>query len=132
MKHDASKILGEWSKKQSGTPWALQVRHKEHEEQPLSKKSHTHRDFFGFVALPSYEELKPHLQKVLQLGRERSPHLLMPISTKLPWKPYPSWVKQDDIRGRVNHVTPKILKMLDVVRWKLATLEGMYPKDNMP
>jgi hypothetical protein len=33
----------------------------------------------------------------------------------------------------VDHVTPKTLRMPDVVfGWKLATLEEMYPKDDMP
>jgi hypothetical protein len=49
---------------------------------------------------------------VLQLHRERSPHPSMPISTELPWKFYPRRVKQDDVRGSVDHVTLKILIML--------------------
>jgi hypothetical protein len=48
---------------------------------------------------PHKEEPKPHLQEVLQLGRERSPHLSMPISIELSWKLYPNRVKQDDVRG---------------------------------
>jgi hypothetical protein len=56
----------------------------------------------------------------------------MLISTEPLWKPYPSRVKHDDIRGRVNHVTPKILRMPDVVGWKLMTSEWMYLEDNMP
>jgi hypothetical protein len=54
MKNDASKTLGERAKKQHDTPGALQVGHKEHMEQPLCEMSHTHRDFFGFVAPPSF------------------------------------------------------------------------------
>jgi hypothetical protein len=53
-KNDASKALGERTKKQHDTPGDLQVGYKEHEEQPLSEMSHTHRDFFGFVTPPSY------------------------------------------------------------------------------
>jgi hypothetical protein len=53
MKHAASMILGEQTKKQHDTPRALQVGYKEHKEQPLSGMSHSHRDFFGFVAPPS-------------------------------------------------------------------------------
>jgi hypothetical protein len=49
-KNDASKALGERTKKQRDTPGALPVGYKEHEEQPLSEMSHTHRNFFGFVA----------------------------------------------------------------------------------
>jgi hypothetical protein len=65
-KNDASKALGEWTKKQRDTPGALQVGYKKqrdtpgalqvgykkHEEQPLSVMIHTYRDFFGFVAPP--------------------------------------------------------------------------------
>jgi hypothetical protein len=53
MKNDASKTLGEWTKKQHDTPGALQVGYKEHEEQPLSEMSYNHRDSFGFVPLLS-------------------------------------------------------------------------------
>jgi hypothetical protein len=53
MKHDASKTLGERTKKQHDTPIALQVGYKEHQEQPLSGRSHTRRDLFGFVPPPS-------------------------------------------------------------------------------
>jgi hypothetical protein len=50
MKHGASKTLGEWTKKQHDTPRALQVGYRKHSEQPLSGKSQTHRDFFGFCS----------------------------------------------------------------------------------
>jgi hypothetical protein len=56
----------------------------------------------------------------------------MPASTELPWKPYPSRVKQDDLRRRVDQVTLKILRTSEVVGWKLVILEEMYPEDNMP
>jgi hypothetical protein len=52
-KHDASKTLDEWTKKQCDTPRALQAGYRKPMQQPLSETSHTHRDFFGFVALPS-------------------------------------------------------------------------------
>jgi hypothetical protein len=56
----------------------------------------------------------------------------MPISIELPWKLYPSRVKQDDVRRRVDHRTLKIPRRPEVVfGWKLATLEEMYLKDNM-
>jgi hypothetical protein len=55
MKHDTSKTLGEWTKKQCDTPRALQVGYSEHKQQPLSEMSYTHRAFFGFVPPPSYE-----------------------------------------------------------------------------
>jgi hypothetical protein len=59
MKHDASKTLDEWTKKYCDTLRALQVGRKEHKEQLLSEMSHTHRDFFGFVAPPSLEMTQP-------------------------------------------------------------------------
>jgi hypothetical protein len=56
----------------------------------------------------------------------------MPISTEPPWKLYPGRVKQDDVRGRVDQVTPEDTQDADVVfGWKLATLEEMYLEDNM-
>jgi hypothetical protein len=54
VKHDVSKTLGESTKKQCDTPIALQDGYRKHKQQPLSEMSHNHRDFFGFVALPSY------------------------------------------------------------------------------
>jgi hypothetical protein len=54
MKNDASKALGEWTKKQCDTSKALQVGYKEHEEQPLSEMRHTNMDYFGFVPSPLY------------------------------------------------------------------------------
>jgi hypothetical protein len=62
-KNDASKALGERTKKQRDTPRALQVGYTKHEEQPLSVMSHTYRDFFGFVALPSYERTQTATDK---------------------------------------------------------------------
>jgi hypothetical protein len=62
-KNDASKVLGEWTKKQRDTLGALQVGYKKHEEQPLSVMSHTYRDFFGFVAPPSYERTQASTDK---------------------------------------------------------------------
>jgi hypothetical protein len=57
----------------------------------------------------------------------------MPISTKLPWKLYPNRVKQDEVRGKDDRVTLKILRRPDAIfGWKLATLEEMYLEDNMP
>jgi hypothetical protein len=36
------------------------------------------------------------------------------------------------VRGGVDHVTLKILRRPDVpFKWKLVTLEEMYPEDNM-
>jgi hypothetical protein len=74
MKNDASKTMGEWTKKQCNTHGAMQVGYKEHVEQPLSEMSYTHRDSFGFVPLPSFGRTKP--------PETRS------ATTKLPWKLY--------------------------------------------
>jgi hypothetical protein len=63
VKHDASKTLDEGPKKQCDSPIALQARYKEHKEQPLSEMSHIHRDFFGFVAPPSYERTQAYTNK---------------------------------------------------------------------
>jgi hypothetical protein len=57
-KHDYSKTLDVWTKKQHDNPRGLQVGYMKHMQQPLSEMSHTHGDFFGFVALPSYERTK--------------------------------------------------------------------------
>jgi hypothetical protein len=54
MKQDASNTLDKWTKKKHNTPRALQVRYRKHKQQLLSEMSYTHRDFFGFIALPSY------------------------------------------------------------------------------
>jgi hypothetical protein len=53
IKNDTSKTLGEWTKKKHNTPRVLQVGYRKYMQQPLSEMSHTHRDFFGFVLLPS-------------------------------------------------------------------------------
>jgi hypothetical protein len=62
-KHDASKTLGEWTKKQYDIPRALQVGHSKQMQQPLSGMSHTHRIFFGFVLPPSYERTQASTNK---------------------------------------------------------------------
>jgi hypothetical protein len=54
MKNDASKTLGKRSKKQHDTPRTLQVGYRKYMQQPLSEMRHTHRDFYGFFAPPSY------------------------------------------------------------------------------
>jgi hypothetical protein len=54
MKSDASKTLGKRTKKKCDTPRALQVGYRKHMQQPLSDMSYTHRDFFGFIAPPSF------------------------------------------------------------------------------
>jgi hypothetical protein len=56
----------------------------------------------------------------------------MLISIEPTWKPYPSQEKQNDNRGRVNQVIPKILMTPEVVGSKLEALEEMYSEDNMP
>jgi hypothetical protein len=53
-KSDESKTLGKRTKKKGDTPRALQVGYRKHMQQPLSEMSHTQRDFFGFVAPPSF------------------------------------------------------------------------------
>jgi hypothetical protein len=63
MEDHASKTLGEQTKKQCGTPRALQVGYRKHKEQPLSETSHTHRHFFGSVPLPSHERTKAFTDK---------------------------------------------------------------------
>jgi hypothetical protein len=45
---------------------------------------------------------------------------------------YPSQEVQNDDRGRVDQVIPKILMMPEVVVWRLEILEEMYSEDNMP
>jgi hypothetical protein len=54
MKNDASKTLCKQTKKYRDTPRALQVGYRKHMQQPVSETSHTHRDFFGFAAPPSF------------------------------------------------------------------------------
>jgi hypothetical protein len=54
MKNDASKTLGEWTKKKHDTPGAQQAGYDEHKEQPLSETSYTHKNFFGAVGPPSF------------------------------------------------------------------------------
>jgi hypothetical protein len=56
----------------------------------------------------------------------------MLISIEPPYKSYPSREKQNDNRGRVDQVMPKILMTPEVVGWKLEALEDMYLEDNMP
>jgi hypothetical protein len=45
------------------TPRALQVGYRKHIQQPLSEMSHTHRDFFGFVAPPSLRRTQASTDK---------------------------------------------------------------------
>jgi hypothetical protein len=54
VKHDASKTLGEQTKKQCDNPRALHDGYMKHKHQPLSKMGHTYMDFFGFVPPPSF------------------------------------------------------------------------------
>jgi hypothetical protein len=56
----------------------------------------------------------------------------MLISIKPAKKSYPSQQKQNDDRGRVDQVIPKILTTPEIVGWKLETLEEIYSEDNMP
>jgi hypothetical protein len=56
----------------------------------------------------------------------------MLISIEPPLKSYPSQEKQNDDKGRVDHVIPKILTTPKVVGWKLEALEEMHSEDNMP
>jgi hypothetical protein len=56
----------------------------------------------------------------------------MLISIKPTKKSYPSQEKQNDDRGRVDQVIPKILTTPEIVGWKLEALEEMYSEDNMP
>jgi hypothetical protein len=63
MKHDASKTLGERTKKKHDTPRAMQIGYRKHMQQPFSETSHTHRGFFGFVAPPSYERTQASTDK---------------------------------------------------------------------
>jgi hypothetical protein len=53
-KNDASKILDKWTKEKRDTPRAPQVGKRKHMQQPLTKMSHAHRDFFGFVPPSSF------------------------------------------------------------------------------
>jgi hypothetical protein len=53
-KIDASKTLG----KHMPIPT-----HREHMKQPMSETSHTHRDFFGFVAPPSFGRTPAFIHK---------------------------------------------------------------------
>jgi hypothetical protein len=50
-------------RKKRDTPRALQVGYREHMQQPLSEMSHTHRDFFSFVALPSLRRTQASTDK---------------------------------------------------------------------
>jgi hypothetical protein len=63
MKSDASKTLGKRTKNKCDTPRALQVGYRKYMQQPLSEMSHTHRDFFGFVALPSLRRTQASTDK---------------------------------------------------------------------
>jgi hypothetical protein len=133
-KHDASKTLGEWTKKQCDAPRFLQFGYRKHMQQPLSEMSYTHRDFFDFVAPPSLGRTQASTDKKCYNYIERG-HLThqCPLELKHLGKHYLSRVKQDYARRRIDHITPKIPKRRDVVfyRWKLATLEEVYPEDNM-
>jgi hypothetical protein len=68
----------------------------------------------------------------MQLRRERSPYPSTLISIEPALMSYPSQEVQNDDRGRVDQVIPKILMMPEVVGWKLEALEEMYSEDNMP
>jgi hypothetical protein len=63
MKNDASKTLGEWTKKQCDIPRAMQVGYRKHMQQPLSEMSYTHWDFFGYVPPPSNERTQTSIDK---------------------------------------------------------------------
>jgi hypothetical protein len=47
-----TKLWGNGLRKKRDTPRDLQVGYRKHMQQPLSEMSHTHRDFFSFVAPP--------------------------------------------------------------------------------
>jgi hypothetical protein len=50
-------------RKKRDTPRALQVGYRKHMQQPLSEMSHTHTDFFGFVAPPSLRRTQASTNK---------------------------------------------------------------------
>jgi hypothetical protein len=50
-------------RKKHDTPRALQVGYRKHMQEPLSEMSHTHRDFFGFVAPPSVRRAQASTDK---------------------------------------------------------------------
>jgi hypothetical protein len=114
-------------------PRVLQFGYRKHMQQPLSETSYTHRDLFGFVASSSLGRIQASIDKKCYNYIERD-HLThqCPLALKHLGKHYLSRVKQDYARRRIDHITPKIPKRHDVIfLWKLATLEEVYPEDNM-
>jgi hypothetical protein len=103
--------------------------------------SYTHRDFFGFVPPPSLGRTHASTDKkcydYIERGHHASqclnPHLHPIITLNYHGNSTPTRVKQDYVRGLVNHVTPRVLRRHDIYfGWKLVTLEEMCPKGNMP
>jgi hypothetical protein len=110
VKHDASKTLGERTKKERNTPRALQVGYMKHIQNHWVGWATLIGFSFFCSATLIRRDPSIYWQEMLELHRERSSHPSMLISTELFWKPYPSRVKHDNIRGRVDHVTPKVIR----------------------
>jgi hypothetical protein len=82
MKHDTSKTMDEWTKKQRDTPGAMHVGYRKHMRQPLSEMSYTHRNFFGFVPPHSIGSPQAFTDKEYYINVERG-HLTRQCSLVL-------------------------------------------------
>jgi hypothetical protein len=89
-KNDASKIVDEWTKKQCETPRAQQVGYSEHKQQPLTKMSHTHRDFFVSLSPPSFGRTQAPTYKKCYNYIERGHLISQCLNPRQPPTPTPT------------------------------------------
>jgi hypothetical protein len=132
MKHDASNTLDEWTKKQRGTPRALQVGYRKHKQQPFSEMSHTHRDFFGFIPPPSLKRTQASTNKKCYNCVERSSPRLYPLALDCLRSPTIVKSSRTTLEDESTMKPRRYSKTNVVFGWKLVTLREMYSEDNMP
>jgi hypothetical protein len=92
-------------------------------QQPLSEMSYTHRNSFGFVPPHSFGSTQAYTNKKCYNYVEKG-HLPHQCPLALNYHRNPTLAESSKMMLEdESAMSPP---------WKLATLEEMYPKDNMP
>jgi hypothetical protein len=98
-------------------------------EQPLNEMSHTHRDLFGFSPPPSMGRTQASTNKKCYNYIKRG---YFTYQCRLALNCLGSPPSQVGQHLRMSlPCNPKNNQGPDVIEWKFATLEEMYPKDDM-
>jgi hypothetical protein len=116
-KNDASKIVDEWTKKQCETPRAQQVGYSEHKQQPLTKMSHTHRDFFVSLPPPSFGRTQAPTYKKCYNYIERGHLISQCLNPRRPPTPTPTEDFAPNPTPRFQDLLPIVDKMVFLQNW---------------